>query len=207
MKRFRHHRTENDLITAQEIACWAYCPEQWRLPPAPPVSMAASFVPASLVWNARRLHRRSECHVTQSFGDGSCEAPGSLFGRSPCGRRASFPQNENGKPTCAAVDDRGESACRTQGRGRLDSAPCTHCSSSSRRTRDCPRQCGRDACGRRCDRTRTAHVSRLEAGDNIHIARPSVAVPDVLMRRPCSRFVYGCLLRDKRALACIRSTK
>jgi len=21
----------SDLITAQEIACWAYCPEQWRL--------------------------------------------------------------------------------------------------------------------------------------------------------------------------------
>lgn len=31
MKRLRHRRTENDLITAAEIGCRAYCPEQWRL--------------------------------------------------------------------------------------------------------------------------------------------------------------------------------
>jgi hypothetical protein len=45
MRRARRH--SSDLITAQEIACWAYCPEQWRLqygqrlPPANQAAMDA----------------------------------------------------------------------------------------------------------------------------------------------------------------------
>ena len=31
MQRYRRRRGEDDFITATEIACWAYCPEQWRL--------------------------------------------------------------------------------------------------------------------------------------------------------------------------------
>jgi hypothetical protein len=31
MQRYRRRRREDDFITATEIACWAYCPEQWRL--------------------------------------------------------------------------------------------------------------------------------------------------------------------------------
>ena len=27
----RDRQQSSDLITAQEVACWAYCPEQWRL--------------------------------------------------------------------------------------------------------------------------------------------------------------------------------
>jgi hypothetical protein len=27
----QNRQQSSDLITAQEIACWAYCPEQWRL--------------------------------------------------------------------------------------------------------------------------------------------------------------------------------
>ncbi len=30
--RQRHRRQRpNDLISAEELACWTYCPEQWRL--------------------------------------------------------------------------------------------------------------------------------------------------------------------------------
>ena len=31
MKRYRRRSREDDLITAAELACFAYCPEQWRL--------------------------------------------------------------------------------------------------------------------------------------------------------------------------------
>ena len=31
MSRIGKRRKPNDLVTAQEIACFAYCPEQWRL--------------------------------------------------------------------------------------------------------------------------------------------------------------------------------
>jgi hypothetical protein len=27
----RRGKRDNELITASEIACWVYCPEQWRL--------------------------------------------------------------------------------------------------------------------------------------------------------------------------------
>jgi hypothetical protein len=30
MKRYRRRQGKDDLITASEIACFAYCPEQWR---------------------------------------------------------------------------------------------------------------------------------------------------------------------------------
>jgi hypothetical protein len=31
MRRRSHRPEPSDAITAAEIACWAYCPEQWRL--------------------------------------------------------------------------------------------------------------------------------------------------------------------------------
>ena len=31
IKRFKRGRGDSELITASEIACFAYCPEQWRL--------------------------------------------------------------------------------------------------------------------------------------------------------------------------------
>jgi hypothetical protein len=31
MKRYRRGQGKDDLITAAELACFAYCPEQWRL--------------------------------------------------------------------------------------------------------------------------------------------------------------------------------
>src|SRR4051812_27590280 len=31
MGQINRRQGPNDLISAQEIACWAYCPEQWRL--------------------------------------------------------------------------------------------------------------------------------------------------------------------------------
>jgi hypothetical protein len=31
MECFRRRRRKNEFISATEIACWAYCPEQWRL--------------------------------------------------------------------------------------------------------------------------------------------------------------------------------
>jgi len=44
MSRFGKRRKPNDLVTAQEIACFAYYPEQWRLQYGlglPPESQAA----------------------------------------------------------------------------------------------------------------------------------------------------------------------
>jgi hypothetical protein len=44
MSRFGKRRKPNDLVTAQEIACLAYCPEQWRLQYGlglPPANQAA----------------------------------------------------------------------------------------------------------------------------------------------------------------------
>jgi hypothetical protein len=31
MGRFRRRQQQDDMITATELACFAYCPEQWRL--------------------------------------------------------------------------------------------------------------------------------------------------------------------------------
>lgn len=31
MKSYRNGRQEEKFVSATEIACWAYCPEQWRL--------------------------------------------------------------------------------------------------------------------------------------------------------------------------------
>lgn len=31
MPRYRRGRRNDEFITATEIACWTYCPEQWRL--------------------------------------------------------------------------------------------------------------------------------------------------------------------------------
>jgi hypothetical protein len=31
MRRYRRRQREDDFITAAELACFAYCPEQWRL--------------------------------------------------------------------------------------------------------------------------------------------------------------------------------
>jgi hypothetical protein len=31
MRKYRKRARPDDLVTAAEIACWVYCPEQWRL--------------------------------------------------------------------------------------------------------------------------------------------------------------------------------
>ena len=31
MRRFQRGQRQDEMITAAELACFAYCPEQWRL--------------------------------------------------------------------------------------------------------------------------------------------------------------------------------
>lgn len=31
MQRYRRRRRKDDFVSATELSCWVYCPEQWRL--------------------------------------------------------------------------------------------------------------------------------------------------------------------------------
>ena len=56
MQRFRKPRRESELVTTAEIACYEYCPQQWRLEHGQgfdPENQAARWMRASGITNAR----------------------------------------------------------------------------------------------------------------------------------------------------------
>ena len=59
-----HNHSRSDMVSAAEIACWAYCPEQWRL------EYGLELSPANrAVMDAGTQHHERKAAAEQVAGD------------------------------------------------------------------------------------------------------------------------------------------